>query len=411
MAGFYRRTAVVVLVSGFAVGGCGIMPATGPYSADVRAGQADPKSLPYALVKLTPEAVDVLARSVPRLAPSFADRSGPTVIRFGIGDVVSVTIFEAAAGGLFIPLEAGVRPGNFITLPNQAVDNLGNIYVPYAGAIRANGRTVVEVQQAIVDALKNRALEPQAVVALAEQHATLISVLGDVRSPVRYPASASGERVLDAITRAGGPSVEGYDSWVILERHGKRAVAPFGALIHEPSNNVYVRPQDTIYVFREPQTFVAFGAHGTQGQFTFDAWRLSLSEAVAKAGGLNDNTADPASVFVYRGETREVAAAMGVDCTPFSGPVIPVIYNVNFRDPAGYFLATKFEMRNKDIIYTSDAVSVEATKFMTYLLLINATVNAPITTAISAYSLKALVQGTGSTTVLTSTATPVPAGH
>ena len=81
-----------------------------------------------------------------------------------MGDVVSVTIFEAAAGGLFIPAEASVRPGNFVTLPNQEVDNNGNISVPYAGNIRAKGRTPVEVQQAIVDALKNRAIEPQAVV-------------------------------------------------------------------------------------------------------------------------------------------------------------------------------------------------------------------------------------------------------
>ena len=34
-------------------------------------------------------------------------------------------IFEAAAGGLFIPAEAGVRPGNFVTLPNQPIDTKG----------------------------------------------------------------------------------------------------------------------------------------------------------------------------------------------------------------------------------------------------------------------------------------------
>src|SRR6185436_14803528 len=108
----------------------------------------------------------------PRLAGAFTDRRGPNQIRFGIGDVVSVTIFESAAGGLFIPLEAGTRPGNFITLPNQSVDNDGNISVPYAGTVRAQGRTAVEVQRAIVDALKDRALEPQAVVALVDQRAS-----------------------------------------------------------------------------------------------------------------------------------------------------------------------------------------------------------------------------------------------
>jgi protein involved in polysaccharide export with SLBB domain len=79
--------------------------------------------------------------------------AGRATITFGIGDVLGVTIFEAASGGLFIPAEGGVRP-----IPNQAVDIHGNISIPYAGSIRANGRTQVEVQDAIVAALKNRAI-------------------------------------------------------------------------------------------------------------------------------------------------------------------------------------------------------------------------------------------------------------
>ena len=63
---------------------------------------------------------------------------------------------EAEAGGLFLPSEAGARPGNFVTLPDQMVDSDGNITVPYAGTIRAAGRTPLEVQQAIIEALTRR---------------------------------------------------------------------------------------------------------------------------------------------------------------------------------------------------------------------------------------------------------------
>ena len=141
-----------------------------------------------------------------------------------------------------------------------------------------------------------------------------------------------------------------------------------------------------------------------QGQFPFGAWRLSLAESIAKAGGLNDNFADPASVFVYRGEPREVATRLGVDCSRFSGPIIPVIYNLNLRDPAGYFLATKFEMRNKDVIFAANATSVEATKFMVYLRMIIGTVSDPMVAAISAYTLKGLAAG-GATNTATILAT------
>ena len=384
------------------------MPASGPQSWDVWAGQHDPKNIPYAFVRVTPKVADVLGKTVPRLVGEFPDRSRPKDIRFGVGDVVSVTIFEASSGGLFIPAEAGVRPGNFINIPNQAVDVNGNISIPYAGTIRARGRTQVEVQQAIVDALKDRAIEPQAVVSMVDQRTSLITVLGDVTRPSRIPAQLAPERLLDTITRAGGIAGPGPDEWVMLERDGRRALAPFGALVYEPANNVYVHPSDTIYVYREPQTYLAFGALGNQQQIPFGAWRITLAEAVGKAGGLRDAEADPASVFLYRGETRDVAEAIGIDATKFQGPIIPVIYNIDFRNPASYFLATTFEMRNKDVIYVSNAVSVEATKFLNYVRTINATAQDPLYYAINAYTLRNLIK-VPATAVTTGVFTGAPA--
>jgi polysaccharide biosynthesis/export protein len=173
----------------------------------------------------------------------------------------------------------------------------------------------------------------------------LVSVLGEVKAAGRFPTSLYGERILDAIARAGGPATPGYAMWVSLERKGHRASIPFGALMYEPANNIYVLPNDVIFLFSLPQTFVAFGAArtngstGGQGQYQFDAWHISLAEAVAKQGGLNDGLADPGSVYLYRGETREVARQNGVDVNKFDGPIIPVIYWANLRDPSGYFLA------------------------------------------------------------------------
>ena len=311
--------------------------------------QVDPAALPYAMVKVTPDVENILERNSVRIGRVFIDRRGPAEIRFGIGDTVSVTIFEAAAGGLFIPVDAGVRPGNYVTLPNQPVDTQGNITVPYAGNDQGAGTH----RGAGANGDRQRAEEPRTRAAgggcprrpegLLDQRARRS------RHAVPLPGNAAGERLLDAISRAGGPRNPGYDTFVMLEREGRQATAPFGSLLNEPTNNIYVRPQDTIYVFTQPQTFVAFGASGQQGQFNFGAWRLSIAEALGKTGGLNDNLADPASVYLYRGERREVAEQLGIDCSRFSGPVVPVIYNLNLRDPAGYFLATKFEMHNKDV--------------------------------------------------------------
>jgi polysaccharide export outer membrane protein len=377
-----------------------VTPVAGPESWDIKSGQADAGSLAYGLVRVTPRSVDVLAAHAPRIAGEFADRRGPQSIRFGIGDVLGITIFESGAGGLFIPAETAVRQGNYVTLPPQEVDVQGNISVPYAGALRAQGRTAIEVQAAIVDALKDIALKPQAVVSLVSQRASSFSVLGDVRGAGRFPVIPSGERLLEAIARAGGPTFPGNESWVVFERDKRRVLVPFGAIVDVPANNIFVRPNDIIYIYREPQTFLAFGASGRQGQIPFEAWRVSLAEAVAKANGLTDIQADPGAVFLYRGEPREVAVELGVDVSRFDGPIVPVIYNLDLRDPAGYFLASKFEIRNKDVIYVSNAASVEVSKFLTYVRLVIGTINDPIYTAINIYTLKALVQGTGTANVL-----------
>ena len=398
---FLARAAVLSALLAHA--GCSSLPTSGPSNAMASMDRVNPATLPFTMVKVTPDVENILERNSIRLGRAFVDRRGPAEIRFGIGDNISVTVFESMAGGLFIPVDAGVRPGNYVTLPNQPVDTQGNITVPYAGTIRAQGRTAVQVQAAIVSALKSRAIEPQAVVALVDQKASSISVLGEVGTPSRFPASASGERLLDAISRAGGPRNPGYDTFVMLEREGRRVTAPFGSLLEDSANNIFVRPQDTIYVFTQPQTFVAFGASGQQGQFGFGAWQLSIAEAIAKSGGLNDNLADPASVYLYRGERREVAQELGIDCTRFSGPLIPVIYNLNLRDPSGYFLATKFEMRNKDVIFASNSASVESSKLMTYLRLITATVNDPLMAAVNAYTVKGLATGASSATVVNTT--------
>ena len=406
MFGLRRGLVSLFTLALLGAGGCSFFPVNGPTSSDIERGTSP--TVPYALIKLTPETIDILAAHEPKgLAGAFTDRRPPANITFGIGDVVSITVFEAAAGGLFIPLEAGVRPGNFVNLPDQMVDNNGNITMPFAGLVKAAGRNNVQVQNDIVEKIKNRAIEPQVVVTLAQQRTSLISVVGAVNTPLRFavPATGAGDRVLDAITRAGGISGPGYSSWVMLERGGRRATVPFENLVMNASNNIYILPGDRIYVYQEQQKFIAFGAYslntnGTnQGQINFDAWRLNLAEAVAKAGGLADLQANPGAVFLYRQEPREVAQLLGADMEQFSGPLVPVIFSVSFRDPGGYFLATRFQMRNDDIIFVANAQSVDVAKFLNFVSEV----------AIAATGTEAAIQGVPITTQAINTRTLIGA--
>ncbi|HEX6001429.1 MAG TPA: polysaccharide biosynthesis/export family protein [Hyphomicrobiaceae bacterium] len=388
--------ACAVLAAG-QLAGCGVLPASGPYSYDIAQGAASSLlseqhtvAFNYVLLDINRLVLDNVVGIGPgslfKTFGAFARNYGKApVIRIGVGDVVQVSIFESASGGLFIPAEAGVRPGNFVTLPTQEVDRSGTITVPYAGQVPAAGRTVPEVQKDIETRLAKRAIEPQVVVTLVERNASEVTVVGEVVSVAnKFKLRPSGERVLDMISRASGLKYPGYELFVTLQRGSRRATVYFPTLINNPKENVYVAPGDTIYVYREQQKFVAIGALGSvgqtsglTGQFAFEQEHLSLNEAVAKAGGLLDFRADPGQVFLFRLEPREVLERMQVDLTPFPPEmkIIPVVYRANFRDPSSFFFAQSFPMRHKDVIYVSNAESVEVSKFLAYLRQFTSTVS------------------------------------
>jgi len=52
---------------------------------------------------------------------------------------------------------------------------------------------------------------------------------------------------------------------------------------------------------------------------------------------------------------------------------IPVIYRFDLRDPGGFFLASSFPVRNKDVIYIGNAAIV---KFMKFITVVGATTSA-----------------------------------
>lgn len=352
---------------------CNSLPRSGPAHQAIDRGAttkfvaANKKvGIDYALVDVTKSVAANFDYSIINsLEKGFGGGKGaPPQQPLGIGDVIQVTIFEAQAGGLFIPDDAGSRPGNYITLPNQTVDRSGTINVPYAGAIRAAGRPVGEVQAEIEKRLANRAIEPQAIISTISSRSTNISVLGDVNSPAQMDLSPAGERVLDVIARAGGLNAPQYETYVTIERRGQRGTVLFRTLVDKPSENIYVRPGDTVYVNRERRTYLVFGATEQAGRIDFDDSNLTLGEAIAKTGGLLDGRADPAQVFLYREVPRDTLVKMGVDVSHLPGSIIPTVFRANLRDPAIFFAIQQFKMKDKDIIYVSNADAVELTKFL-----------------------------------------------
>lgn len=332
-------------------------------------GQQGALAQPYVLVSVNNRILtNMRDPGDSRFGGQLTDRSGPSGLRIGAGDVVSLSIFEAAPGGLFTPpVTAGARPGNFVELPPQTVGRDGSLNVPYAGSVPVAGRSPAEIERLVENRLRNRAIEPQVVLTIREQRSAQASVLGEVNAPSKFTINPQGERVLDVIARAGGSKFPAYESIVIVQRGSRRAQVGLGALLRDPSNNIFVQPGDSIFVSREQRHYVALGAQGQNGLFFFDSERVTLSYAMGKAGGLLDERADPAFVFVYRIEARAQLEKFGVDLGQHTDKVIPVIYQINLRDPSGVFIAQSLSLRDKDVIFAANSPTVELTKFLQFL--------------------------------------------
>jgi polysaccharide biosynthesis/export protein len=299
-------------------------------------------------------------------APGLSDRprseaAGPRGDRQPSGDRLRDALSVEAAGA--------TRGRQAARIPDQQVGPDGAISVPYAGRIPAAGRSPDEVQQTIEARLGDKALEPQVLVIVGKTATNAVTVAGEVVGGARVPISPGGDRLLQVIAAAGGARAPVHETFVRLSRQGVTSTIPLEQLVSDPAENIYAQPGDVLTLIQAPQTFSVFGATGRNAKIAFDAEKLTLSEAVAKSEGLRDESAKPEGVFLFRYEPNSVVRALDqpVATTTPVADVSPVVYRFNFRDGKSYFLAQKFPIRDKDVIFVADAPAAQIYKFVSAL--------------------------------------------
>jgi polysaccharide export outer membrane protein len=375
-----RFAAILVWLT--ALGGCSTLPTAGPTTGQV-VDQAVKDDQPrFDIVDVDNNVVaTLLAQPTESFRNRFLKYGKPPDPKIGIGDSITVTIWEAAGGGLFgAGITAGVSPGSrSITIPDQVVARDGAISVPFADRIPVAGKSPLEVQRVIEQRLADKAIEPQALVAITKSISNSATVSGEVVAGARVPLSVNGDRLLDVIALAGGAKAPVYDTFARLSREGVTATIPMEKLVSEPAENIYAWPGDVLTLVSVPQTFSVFGATGTNIQVAFGAQEITLAQALAKAGGLQDLRADPAGVFLFRFEPPAVVGALKAPPLAIGpGGTSPVVYRLDLSDANSYFFAQRFPIEDKDIIYVANARLNELQKFFTLLN----TITGPVITGI-----------------------------
>lgn len=358
------------------VAGCNAFPSTGPL-ADQIVSASDNKAKTFRekqkyifdVVEMDQNVASIVSgyRS-PAFNKTFGLGNGGVNPTIGVGDTLQITIFEAGPDGLFSTQDKKDTGVTVTVQPN------GMAPVPYIGSVKFAGITLEAARNAIVSALKTRAVEPDVIVTLANNASRTITVNGVVGRPSVVPLGLSSERLTDVIAKAGGASNPPYDTMVTLTRGGRTGKALLQTLIDRPKENIYARPGDQLFLAHEAQTFTALGSNGTSAKIPLGASSISVVEAAAQAGGSDPARANPKGLFVFRFEYASVLqsilgeqrfrelASKGMH--PNDADMYPIVYRIDMLKPDSYLVGQNFPIRNKDVVYLAQHPSVEIFRFM-----------------------------------------------
>jgi polysaccharide biosynthesis/export protein len=301
--------------------------------------------------------------------PTLPNQAAPENI-VGSGDTLEVIVWEAPPAILFRNSSSSsflgtVTPTGTSTtaLPAQMVSKQGEILFPFVGKIQVAGKTPTQIESMIVEKLRGKANQPQVIVRVAGNASNTVTIVGEVGQSLRMPLTPKGERIMDAIAAAGGVRQPVNKSTVQITRNGRIQSLPLETIIRDPKQNIVLQPSDVLTVYFQPLSFTVLGATGKNDEITFEAQGITLSQALGRIGGLIDARADSKGLFIFRYEDPALSVVRANSMVTEENRV-PVVYQFDMNDPATFFMAQSFPMKNKDLVYVSAASSVELNKFL-----------------------------------------------
>jgi polysaccharide export outer membrane protein len=371
-----RLAAIALLASASA---CTSLGSSGPSAKVIRDAEGAPLGAAYIEVVDVTDAVtqQVLSRRRALLFSEAIGDSVPAGTIIGRGDVLEVTIWEAPPAVLFgtnatfgassssgvLAASAGVGQKN--SLPEMMVDDDGVIRIPFAGSITAAGRTPREIERQIVQRLSGKAHAPQVSVRLATNANSNVTVVGEVSTNARVPLTPRGERLLDVLATVGGVKNPIEKTTIQIARGSRVATLPMQTVILDPTQNIRLQADDVVTALFQPFSFTSLGATGMSAEVPFEGTGITLSQALGRVGGLNSEKADIRGVFIFRFEDPSaVDPAIAATARRTPDGRIPMIYRVNLRDPATFFVAQSFPIQHRDVLYVSSAPLTDFARFM-----------------------------------------------
>lgn len=216
-----------------------------------------------------------------------------TNTRVGSGDVLRVTVF----GQPDLSAEVGVNDKGFLTLP-------------LIGGIDVNGLTTSEISAKVADGLrKGQYLKnPEVSVEVVQLRSQMVSVLGEVSRPGRYPIPGHMS-VLELLATAGGLTVQADQTVTLLRRKNDKTGSSAESdvripiLLGETSAtertplDVELNAGDVVYVNKK-KLFYIHGEVNRPGSYPMEQ-DMNVMRAISMGGGMTQR-ASQRRIYINR---------------------------------------------------------------------------------------------------------------
>jgi polysaccharide export outer membrane protein len=206
----------------------------------------------------------------------------------GVGDVIEVSVLGQTYTG-------GGR-----------IDADGKIQLQYLGAVKVSEQTAAQVQDQIGKALEASGyfVHPTIRVNVVSFTSRYVTVLGAFRAPGLVPVDRA-YRVSEILAKVGGVSELGADYLVLTPLQGPaRNLLVKDLATGDSTQDPYVQPGDKLY---SPSADIFYISGEVKSPSTFPLTPgITISQAIARAGGLTDLGSNKGIKVTRKGQTVNV---------------------------------------------------------------------------------------------------------
>jgi polysaccharide export outer membrane protein len=213
-------------------------------------------------------------------APTETAADAATVLQLGPGDTVNIQVYG--------------RPELGTT---TYVSDDGTIPVPLAGPVQVAGLSPAAASQRVATALRDGQflVNPQVTIILNQLRSQQVSVLGEVKSPARFPVD-SKLSVFDLLAQAGGVTENGADLIYLIRPDKDGHVARYPIDLKGLADGrrsipvLSLHGGDVVYVPRASQFYI-FGEVQAPNMYRLEPG-MTVLQAISRSGGITQRGSD-----------------------------------------------------------------------------------------------------------------------